>query len=217
MTTKKSKDTACANGVGKAKPKSARSPAGEKARKAGIAEAEQRIRKIEAAEAAGSELVPTYPGADYAGPAPANHSEQHTEPEAPAQPAKPTPGLDALAGSELGEANKRSWENLPDHGRRDGSAKLPKARKPKAPKAEEPTGPMSGLDAAAKVLAEAGIAMNVKDLTDSILAQKLWFTDGKTPGATIYAAIIREIAAKGPDSRFRKTDRGLFEATEKGG
>jgi hypothetical protein len=33
----------------------------------------------------------------------------------------------------------------------------------------------------------------------------------KTPGATIYAAIIREIAVKGDKSRFRKTERGNFE------
>jgi hypothetical protein len=92
-----------------------------------------------------------------------------------------------------------------------------KRGKAKAPKPAEPTGPMSGLDAAAKVLAEAGVPMNCKDLTDSILAQKLWFTDGKTPSATVYAAIIREIASKGPGSRFRKTDRGLFEFNGKGG
>jgi hypothetical protein len=191
-TTKKSKDTACANGAGKAtaKPKTARTPAGEKSRKAGIAEAAQRIKKIEADEAAGSALVPTYPGANYAEPAPDNHTEQETRPAT--EPPAPTPDAAPIP-------------------------KPAKGRKAKAPKTEQPAGPMSGLDAAAKVLAEAGVPMNVKDLTESILTQKLWFTDGKTPGATIYAAIIREIAAKGPDSRFRKTDRGLFEATEKGG
>jgi hypothetical protein len=30
----------------------------------------------------------------------------------------------------------------------------------------------------------------------------------------VYAAIIREIAAKGKDARFRKVERGKFEATE---
>jgi len=33
---------------------------------------------------------------------------------------------------------------------------------------------------------------------------------GKTPHATVYSAIIREIAAKGSEARFRKTDRGKF-------
>ena len=35
-----------------------------------------------------------------------------------------------------------------------------------------------------------------------------------TPEATLYAAIIREIAAKGKAARFRKVERGLFETTE---
>jgi len=29
----------------------------------------------------------------------------------------------------------------------------------------------------------------------------------------MYAAILREVRAKGKDARFRKTDRGQFEAT----
>ena len=32
--------------------------------------------------------------------------------------------------------------------------------------------------------------------------------------ATVYSAIIREIAVKGKDSRFRKTARGMFELTK---
>jgi hypothetical protein len=40
-----------------------------------------------------------------------------------------------------------------------------------------------------------------------------WKTEGKTPASTIYAAIIRQVRAKGKDARFRKTDRGQFEAT----
>jgi len=42
--------------------------------------------------------------------------------------------------------------------------------------------------------------------------QGLWTSPaGKTPHATLYAAILREIGAKGGKARFRKTDRGLFE------
>ena len=67
-----------------------------------------------------------------------------------------------------------------------------------------------GLDAAAKVLGEAGEPMSCKAITERMLAQGLWQTKGKTPAATIYAAIIREIAAKGDKARFRKTDRGKF-------
>jgi len=68
----------------------------------------------------------------------------------------------------------------------------------------------SGLDAAAKVLAEAGEPMSCKAIVERMLAQGLWQTKGKTPAATIYAAIIREIAAKGDKARFRKVGRGQF-------
>lgn len=70
--------------------------------------------------------------------------------------------------------------------------------------------PMSGLDAAARVLKENGKPMNAKALVETMLAKGYWKTGGKTPQATIYAAVIREIAAKKAESRFKKTDRGMF-------
>lgn len=33
---------------------------------------------------------------------------------------------------------------------------------------------------------------------------------GKTPAATLYSAILREITTKGKESRFEKTERGKF-------
>jgi len=69
----------------------------------------------------------------------------------------------------------------------------------------------SGLDAAAQVLADAGEPMNCKTIVERMLAKGLWKTNGKTPAATIYAAIIREIATKGNKARFRKVERGRFE------
>ena len=68
----------------------------------------------------------------------------------------------------------------------------------------------SGLDAAAKVLTEAKGPMNCREIVERALAKGYWKTSGKTPAATIYAAIIREIAAKGDASRFRKVERGKF-------
>jgi hypothetical protein len=81
-----------------------------------------------------------------------------------------------------------------------------------APKAkrQRQDGKMSGLDAAAQVLAEAGEPLDAKTMVERMLEKGLWATSGKTPAATIYAAIIREIAKKGDASRFRKTDRGKF-------
>ena len=69
----------------------------------------------------------------------------------------------------------------------------------------------SGLDAAAQVLADAGEPLNAKEIVALMLGRKLWSTNGKTPAATIYAAIIREIRTKGDAARFRKAGRGKFE------
>jgi hypothetical protein len=33
---------------------------------------------------------------------------------------------------------------------------------------------------------------------------------GRTPAATLYSAILREITTKGKDARFKKTERGKF-------
>ena len=68
----------------------------------------------------------------------------------------------------------------------------------------------SGLDAAAQVLDEVGEPMSCKAIVERVFARGLWQTSGRTPAATIYAAIAREIAAKGDASRFRKVERGKF-------
>ena len=80
----------------------------------------------------------------------------------------------------------------------------------KAPTKTKTKGKLSGLDAAAKVLAEAGEPLRSKRLVETMLAKGYWTTNGKTQSATIYAAILREIQTKGKDARFKKTDRGLF-------
>jgi hypothetical protein len=78
------------------------------------------------------------------------------------------------------------------------------------------SGGMSGLDAAAKVLADAGKPLTTQEIVERAIKSGLWKTEGKTPAATIYAAIIREIAKKGAAGRFRKTDRGHFTVAKKG-
>jgi hypothetical protein len=75
----------------------------------------------------------------------------------------------------------------------------------------------SGLDAAAQVLTDADDPLSVKEIVALALGRKLWQTSGKTPAATIYAAIIREIATKGDAARFRKVARGRFELAAKKG
>lgn len=71
---------------------------------------------------------------------------------------------------------------------------------------------MSLLDAAVAVLSQgSGDPMGCKDLVAEAVNQNLWAPrTGKTPASTLYAAILREIAAKGDKSRFVKTERGRF-------
>jgi hypothetical protein len=75
---------------------------------------------------------------------------------------------------------------------------------------------VSGLDAAAQVLKNVDAPMRCKDIVQTMLDKGMWTTGGATPWATIYAAILREIQTKGSQSRFQKTDRGLFTLTSSG-
>jgi len=78
-------------------------------------------------------------------------------------------------------------------------------------KKERTVAKTGGLSAAVKVLQEAGQPLNCKNMVNLMLGKGYWQTDGKTPAATIYSAILREIKEKGEASRFRKTARGKFE------
>jgi hypothetical protein len=85
-----------------------------------------------------------------------------------------------------------------------GKSRAKKEAKPKK---------MSALDAAAKVLAEAGTAMTTAEMIEAMAKKKLWSSpNGLTPAATLYSAILREINTKGKDARFKKTERGKFAA-----
>jgi hypothetical protein len=89
-------------------------------------------------------------------------------------------------------------------------AKAANAPRPaKEPKAKR----ISALDAAATVLAASEVPMRAKEMIAAMEAKGLWKSPGgKTPEATLYAAIIREIAAKGTAARFKKHERGVFVA-----
>jgi hypothetical protein len=71
------------------------------------------------------------------------------------------------------------------------------------------------LNLAAKALAEAGRPMTCKEMVDKVLATGLWQTKGRTPSATLYSAVIREVATKGESARFCKVDKGKFAAATK--
>jgi hypothetical protein len=48
-------------------------------------------------------------------------------------------------------------------------------------------------------------------MIEAMAAKGYWTSPGgKTPHATLYSAILREITVKGTGARFKKTDRGHF-------
>ena len=92
--------------------------------------------------------------------------------------------------------------------------KTPASQKPKPAKAkkETKTKKTSALDAAAKVLGEQGKPMNCQEMIDAMAAKGYWTSPGgRTPSATLYSAILRELKTKKSEARFRKTERGKFE------
>ena len=92
-------------------------------------------------------------------------------------------------------------------GGKQASAKKP-ATKAAVPKKDKK---MSALDAAAKVLSESKEPLRCKEMIEKMEAKGYWKSPGgKTPHATLYSAILREINTKGKDARFKKMERGLF-------
>jgi len=94
----------------------------------------------------------------------------------------------------------------------EASSKGTKAKKKRtrAKTGDEGEKKLSGLDAAAKVLAEADEPLNCKAITERAFEAGYWSSEGQTPHATVYSSIIREIANKGDESRFVKVERGKF-------
>ena len=91
----------------------------------------------------------------------------------------------------------------------DAAAKTKKAKAPK----EAGEKKLSAIDAAAQVLAASKEPMNAKQMIEAMAAKRLWTSPGgKTPHATLYSAILREIGAKAKEARFKKTERGKFAA-----
>jgi len=96
----------------------------------------------------------------------------------------------------------------------------PASKNPRAAtKKDKPAKPtkVGALDAAAQVLASSAEPMTCQAMIDAMAAKGLWSSpNGKTPSATLYAAISREIKQKGKEARFRKTECGHFAAGKAG-
>ncbi len=81
------------------------------------------------------------------------------------------------------------------------------AKKPRTKSAQK----TSALDGAVKVLGESKTPLTTREMIEAMSAKGYWKSPGgKTPYRTLYSAILREIATKGKDSRFKKTERGQF-------
>ena len=90
-----------------------------------------------------------------------------------------------------------------------------RVRKRVARKTEETTGgekKLSCVKAALKVLTDSGQPMNAQEMIAAMTEAGLWESPGgKTPHATLYSAILRDMK-RGDESRFVKTERGRFTA-----
>jgi hypothetical protein len=69
---------------------------------------------------------------------------------------------------------------------------------------------MNVLQAAEIVLKEAGTPLHYKEITQRMIDNGLWQTEGMTPDATVNANIAVDIKHNGTHSRFQRTDRGIF-------
>ncbi len=123
--------------------------------------------------------------------------------------------LRAVAGSETAEPGTPAEPEAPAPETPAVATKAKKTRKAKqADATAEGNGKkVSCLDAAARVLTEAGEPLNAKQMIEAITTKGYWTSPaGKTPHATLYSAILREINVKGNEARFQKTERGKFAA-----
>jgi len=98
----------------------------------------------------------------------------------------------------------------------DTTAAATKPSKTKKAKAKaDDAGPkkLSALDAAAKVLGESKEPLTTKAMIEAMATKGYWTSPGgKTPHATLFSALLREINTKGDAARFVKTERGKFTA-----
>jgi restriction system protein len=65
-------------------------------------------------------------------------------------------------------------------------------------------------DAIAKVLADEGGPLHATVLTERLLDQGLWTSEGKTPAATVSARLYTDIKKKGAGSRFVQAGKNTF-------
>ena len=187
----------------------------------------QRLRARAAVSKAEVQAAKAAVGAQVgAGAKPAVGSAKDTKPAL----SKAEGALPAAAGGEATNPLEAHYRGQKDAARKEKAAKVAAWRKDVAAKASKPDPDLDKaikaadakgrakkakakaerkpgcLDAAVRVLAETGKPMGCQDIVKAALAKGYWQTKGATPAATLYAAIIRECAAKGKDARFRRAE-----------
>jgi len=137
-----------------------------------------------------------------------NASKQKRTPKDPKPRGRKKVAERAQGAPKATKATKDAKKTGRDTGERGAKGGQPEAKTRK--KTVRQDGTMSGIDAAAKILVDAGGAMSCKAMVEEAIEKGYWKPGGKTPAATMYAAILREIQKKGDASRFVKTERGKF-------
>jgi len=66
------------------------------------------------------------------------------------------------------------------------------------------------LDATHRVLSETKKAMSTREIVAACAEKQYWTSSAATPWQTLTAALNRDIAANGAESRFQKKERGRF-------
>ncbi len=69
---------------------------------------------------------------------------------------------------------------------------------------------MKAIDAAAIVLKDANGPLHYREITERMLARKLWITEGRTPWETVSAQLAEDISVAGSASRFVRDGPGVF-------
>ncbi|MGE4003743.1 MAG: winged helix-turn-helix domain-containing protein [Planctomycetaceae bacterium] len=125
----------------------------------------------------------------------------------------PTVVVEALSFEPLHErdttmATKKTTKKDPAKKATKATAKTPRAAKADGKPSQ---GKLSQLDAAVKVLTEAGEPMTTKAMIEAMAAKGYWTSPGgATPAQTLYSAILRDLQKHGKEARFIKVDRGQF-------
>ena len=129
-------------------------------------------------------------------------------PATDADTGKAKPAAKPPVKKKLTAAERKARRQQP---RAEADKPTPAAKKAGAPKEKK----LSLIDAAVQILGQpggGGEPLNTKEIVEKITEQNLWSprSGGKTPHATLYSAILRELQKKGKDARFQKVERGRF-------